>query len=250
MERDGVYGHVNFIDCPLFFFPLEVDVLSFEQPNLFTTLFLDNDQTPIFNIASSLIQLQAVVGKIPVIRGHGTISKTAIKLMKTLMSEEEEESQPVVQRPREKDGNTQEKSVISNLVIIDRNIDYVSALLSQLNYEGLLDETFGINCSKVNFPSTVTKTINAKKHVVNSTDEVFRDIRDAHLSSAFAKLRDKGIELKRQSEKRNQMDLNQIKDFVKNQLKAIQSQQASLSLHVSACELIMEDKKESCFIER
>lgn len=36
------------------------------------------------------------------------------------------------------------ESVVSDLMIFDRDTDYASALLSQLNYEGLLDEAFGI----------------------------------------------------------------------------------------------------------
>lgn len=33
--------------------------------------------------------------------------------------------------------------LIDNMLIIDRDVDYISTLLSQLNYEGLLDETLG-----------------------------------------------------------------------------------------------------------
>ena len=36
---------------------------------------------------------------------------------------------------------------IDNLLLIDRNIDPLTPLLSQLTYEGLIDEIFGINNS-------------------------------------------------------------------------------------------------------
>ena len=37
---------------------------------------------------------------------------------------------------------------IDNLLIIDRNVDLLTPLLSQLTYEGLIDELFNINHSK------------------------------------------------------------------------------------------------------
>lgn len=40
---------------------------------------------------------------------------------------------------------------IDNLLIIDRNVDLLTPLLSQLTYEGLIDETFGIQNSKWTF---------------------------------------------------------------------------------------------------
>ena len=37
---------------------------------------------------------------------------------------------------------------IDNLLIIDRNVDLLTPMLSQLTYEGLIDELFNISCSK------------------------------------------------------------------------------------------------------
>lgn len=36
--------------------------------------------------------------------------------------------------------------VITDLLLIDRDVDYFSPLVSALNYEALLDEAFGIKC--------------------------------------------------------------------------------------------------------
>ena len=38
--------------------------------------------------------------------------------------------------------------LIDNMLLIDRDVDYIASLLSQLNYEGLLDETLGKQFSK------------------------------------------------------------------------------------------------------
>ena len=38
---------------------------------------------------------------------------------------------------------------IDNLFILDRTVDMLTPMLTQLTYEGLIDETFGINNSKL-----------------------------------------------------------------------------------------------------
>lgn len=38
---------------------------------------------------------------------------------------------------------------IDSLLILDRNVDLLTPLLSQLTYDGLIDEIFGINNSKL-----------------------------------------------------------------------------------------------------
>lgn len=40
---------------------------------------------------------------------------------------------------------------IGHLVLMDRDYDFVSALLSPVTYEALLDEVFGITCGAVDF---------------------------------------------------------------------------------------------------
>jgi hypothetical protein len=41
------------------------------------------------------------------------------------------------------------------LIIIDRNIDFVTPLLKQITYEGLIDEFYGINGAIVKVPTAL-----------------------------------------------------------------------------------------------
>lgn len=76
-------------------------------------------------------RMQKLVGNIGQMHAIGKCSKQLLKTITRLQKEEKFEP------------NTSEQS-ISNMLIVDRDIDYISTLISQLNYEGLLDETFGI----------------------------------------------------------------------------------------------------------
>ena len=49
-------------------------------------------------------------------------------------------------------------SSIENLIIIDRDIDFATVLLTQLTYEGLLDELFGISNNQAEVDSNRSYT--------------------------------------------------------------------------------------------
>lgn len=40
LEEEGVYGRISFIDAPVFFFPLDFDLISLELNDAFTPLFV------------------------------------------------------------------------------------------------------------------------------------------------------------------------------------------------------------------
>lgn len=52
------------------------------------------------------------------------------------------------------------------------DVDLVSPLCSQVTYEGLLDDIFGINCGVVEFGKDVTGTDKPVKVPLNSQDPV------------------------------------------------------------------------------
>ena len=91
-----------------------------------------------FNISIGLQQLQKLIGPIRNIHAIGKYSKMCLKVMEQL-NEEINETE------------FNDNVLIDNMLIIDRDVDYISALLSQLNYEGLLDETLGKQFSEYRF---------------------------------------------------------------------------------------------------
>ena len=55
---------------------------------------------------------------------------------------------------------------VENLIIIDRDVDFASLLLTQLTYEGLIDELIGIKHNKAEIDSSVVGgTVPNKSHV-------------------------------------------------------------------------------------
>lgn len=87
----------------------------------------DLDQSFVFNISIALQQLQKLIGPIRNIHAIGKYSKMCLKVLEQLNQE--------ISETNEFNDNV----LIDNMLIIDRDVDYISTLLSQLNYEGLLD---------------------------------------------------------------------------------------------------------------
>ena len=66
-----------------------------------------------------------------------------------------------------------------------------SALLTGVTYESMLNDVFGINCCKIAFgdevesKQTQEKPQPHKTRVLNGQDEVFRSVRNRHMTAVF-----------------------------------------------------------------
>jgi hypothetical protein len=77
-----------------------------------------------------LDQLQKLIGLIPCAYSKGKYADLISQLLTKLN---------IMSR-----NSSVDNCIISNVILMDRDEDYVSVLLSQLNYVGILDETFSI----------------------------------------------------------------------------------------------------------
>ncbi|GFT08994.1 vacuolar protein sorting-associated protein 33B [Nephila pilipes] len=240
LEREGVYGYAKQMELPLGFWCLDKDLFSLELPDFINSFYLRGDLTYVHTAAMALAQLCKICGPIPKIFGHGRCSKMVVDLMNLIMKESSSPS-----------GGSDR---ISHLIILDRDIDYVSVFLSQLTYEGMLDEFFGINSGRILFPKEVTGKDEKLKVVLNSSDVVFNEIRNNYFASVFGLLRDKAKELQVKERQTKStlpsMSLGDIKKFVTDEMKNVRQQHTSLSVHIGACEVILNTKSEENFQER
>lgn len=133
---------------------------------------------------------------------------------------------------------------ISHLFILDRDADYVTPLLTQLTYEGALDDRFGIQAGVVEFPGKVVGQDAPRKIALNSKDTIYDNIRNKHFASVSSYLIMKAKEVNAKKEQAQTMTASQIKDFVANELRTLQTLHATLALHLRACEFITESMRQ------
>ncbi|XP_062574358.1 vacuolar protein sorting-associated protein 33B-like isoform X2 [Saccostrea cucullata] len=235
LEYEGVIGHVTLSEFQLDFLPLDKDILSLELPEFFKTFYLENDQTWIHTVAKSLVRIQALTGEIGHVHCIGKGAKMTNDLMNFLMK-------------RSSSDQDFSRHEIGTLILIDRDVDYVTPLCSQLTYEGLLDETFGIKCGAIEFGPEVTGKQQSAKLLLNSDDVIFEDVRNRHFSHVLGYLSSKAKLLQQDFDKRHGLkSVGDMKDFVANELRRLKEQKSVLANHIGACEQILGKKTKGGF---
>lgn len=139
LQNRGVFGSFTLIEefkCDLF--PFDNDLLSMELSGSFKEFYLENDPTCLYQVAQAIQGLQKLYGKISRITGRGPAASKVWELLQRL-NREEEDNKAV----------STSSVAIEHLLLLDRSVDLLSPLVTQLTYEGLIDEIFGIKYSKV-----------------------------------------------------------------------------------------------------
>ncbi|XP_053933160.1 vacuolar protein sorting-associated protein 33B isoform X3 [Cuculus canorus] len=236
LEEEGVFGDVTCDEWSFYLLPLDEDIISMELPEFFRDYFLEGDHRWINSISRALQLLNSLYGPFGKAYGIGRCAKMSYELWQDLEKESEGDSQG-------------RKPEIGNVFLMDRDMDYVTTLCSQVVYEGLVDDTFRIKCGSVDFGPEVTSSDKSIKVLLNAQDKVFNQIRNEHFSSVFGFLSLKSRNLQAQYDRRRGMDIKQMKNFVSQELKGLKQEHRLLSLHIGACESIMKKKTKQDFQE-
>lgn len=251
METLGVFGSFTTIEeYSPDFFVLDSDVISIEWPLCFRECNFEMDYSSLYQLAKSLMTLQCAFGIIPSVYGIGRLSKILYDYMNKLKSELISIENNVV-------------SMIDQLILIDRSVDLLSPSITQLTYEGLLDEIYGINQTAIRLPpekfitnnddqttSSAPKKSQVGKFYLNSGDELFKKLRDLYYLRVGPVLRVSAKNLTTQfDERRTAKTVREIKQFVEKipYLQRLRNQQAN---HTSMAELIREVTDREEFHER
>ncbi|THH33141.1 hypothetical protein EUX98_g1037 [Antrodiella citrinella] len=255
LEEEGVLGDVTISSYNLQFIPLAEDVLSLENDWAFKEIWVDGDETVIFNSMQALLSLQKLYGLFPRIVGKGDYASKLANLLT---------------RYNQGQGTTAAGKVSSekldSLVILDRRVDMITPLLTQLTYAGLMDELIGITNSHMEIPISLLNASTAppaasgpstspstgtsvpvslskekkkKHHLTTATDPLLSELQDLNFSAVGKKLNSVARRLDEDYKLRHQATtVSQLRDFV-GKLGGLQSEHQSLRLHTGLSELLV-----------
>lgn len=240
---------MNVSELPLSFFPLEKDILSLELDESFLDLYLAKDVTPNFLLAKALMGIQQNHGLFPRIIGKGDNAKRVAELLlrmrqELLAGEDATEANRVGLSP-----STTNESVI----IIDREVDFVTPLLTQLTYEGLIDELFEIQNNQTKVDTSVVGaqaqsaagTSQSRKRTLqlDSSDKLYDQLRDANFAIVGSLINKVARRLQQYQAdyeaKHKTQSIAELKEFV-SQLPSFQQEQASARTHAGLTEQIRD----------
>ncbi|KAJ4345865.1 Vacuolar protein-sorting-associated protein 33 [Didymosphaeria variabile] len=252
LEEAGVLGEASVSEWPLFFVPLADDVLSLELDDAVTDLYLRQDPTSIYLAARALMQQQQKHGLFPRIIGKGDNGKRLTDLLTRMRTEVTAGDASSSTSPSFL--GLAPSSTADSLIIIDREVDFPTVLLTQLTYEGLLDEVFNISANQTEVDSSVVggaapqpgqsgsaSTSRERKILIDSKDPLYATLGDSNFA-IVGNLLNKAARRLQSSTGRDQLAAKttaELRDFVAK-LPGYQAEQASLKLHTSLAEEIIK----------
>ncbi|KAH8814972.1 vacuolar protein sorting-associated protein-like protein 33A [Xylogone sp. PMI_703] len=256
LEEAGILGDVTIAEYPLYFVPLEEDVLSLELEDSFRDLYLRKDPTPTFLMAKAMMQIQQKHGLFPRIIGKGDNAKRLADLLgrmrqELVAGEDSTESRKLGLIP---------STSIESMIVIDREVDFATPLLTQLTYEGLIDEVVGIQNNQADVDSSIVgaapvpqgSKVSAaqpkkRKIQLDSSDKLYSQLRDTNFAIVGSLLNKVARRLKDDYESRHGSKTTaELREFV-SKLPGYQAEQQSLKIHTGLAEEIMKHTKTEQF---
>eukprot|EP01112_Ceratiomyxa_fruticulosa_P014948 TRINITY_DN4340_c0_g6_i1.p1 TRINITY_DN4340_c0_g6~~TRINITY_DN4340_c0_g6_i1.p1 ORF type:complete len:617 (-),score=127.38 TRINITY_DN4340_c0_g6_i1:93-1943(-) len=247
LEEEGVYGNITVGEYHLDLIPFDEDVLSLELDTAYRECLLDGDRTSLFYVARSLMKLQSLFGLIPNIKGKGILSRQVADMMLRMRREMGAEEPTITPE-------------IDTLILLDRDTDMITPVCTQLTYEGLIDEVFGIQNTYVDLDAEIAGPIGPNKEkpppgkkikvALNSNDKLYNEIRNLNFSVLGPLLNRKAKEIDEYYKTRHgAQTVSAIRDFMKK-LASTQQEHNSLNIHTNITEKILGITKDPAFHRR
>eukprot|EP00762_Andalucia_godoyi_P000574 ANDGO_05304.mRNA.1 Vacuolar protein-sorting-associated protein 33 homolog len=260
LEDLGVLDSIQQIgEMQLDLIAFDDDVLSMEMESGFRDMALDGDKTTLYYVTRSIMKLQAVFGVIPTVMGKGSQAKFVSEMMKRMHKELEIDSLNV-------------NPEIDGIFLIDRDVDLFTPMLTQLTYEGLVDEIFGIKngfvevelevkeqpkdkqaqpaaaSASTDTPAEQTRSLLQKTKVpLNNSNSLYSEIRDLSFTQVGPTLNKKAVYIDENYKERHQAKtVSEIREFMKK-LPNLQEEHRALGIHINIAEKISKIVRDSSF---
>eukprot|EP00826_Nyctotherus_ovalis_P053979 TRINITY_DN7048_c0_g5_i4.p1 TRINITY_DN7048_c0_g5~~TRINITY_DN7048_c0_g5_i4.p1 ORF type:complete len:567 (+),score=191.38 TRINITY_DN7048_c0_g5_i4:1105-2805(+) len=211
LEEGTVLKSLNIYELPYELMPLEKDVLTLDDNESFRNLVLGYNYQPLTLVKHSLQRIEALYGKIPLKFAKGAWS---CSVLDALQGKDKESKQ-------EKTDESQ-YSEIDVLVLVDRTVDLFTPLLTQMTYEGVIDEFFNIKSGIIKVdehivdPDTKGPTGTKTMYLFSQEDIMFGETRDLHFNLMKEQFPKKFEEMKSLCEKKNAFKtVAEMTDYVK-----------------------------------
>lgn len=200
---------------------------------------LENEDRMLFSTACALSRLQQSHGTISRISGFGKWSKRVHELI--LDQSGEMQAQFALEGGFDYTfGGAFVGSHVDHLILVDRQADWITPLLTQLTYAGLIDEAYHISS-----PGLITGHDGQK---VQLNDDLFKQLSDLNFGSVGPTLNKVARQLQAEiDETHNAKSVAEIKDYVTKRLEAHKILKQNLKVHTSIAEDMLVQVKSSNF---
>ena len=160
--------------------PLDADLYCLESDESFREIYIDKNYDSISKLAEVVLKFEAAFGKIQSKYIKGDMAKIF--------------NDYLILKEAEHKLKTNEQ--ILGMIVLDRSIDFITPLLSNYTYEGMIDEYLGINKGNITVKRSFTKSIlkpdyrkkkpddNIEYPLTSDVNGFFSDLRCMHYITA------------------------------------------------------------------
>ncbi|XP_056683837.1 vacuolar protein-sorting-associated protein 33 homolog isoform X2 [Spinacia oleracea] len=207
LKEEKVHDLFTIGEYPLYMVPLDEDVISFELDFAYKECLVDADTSSLWHIAKAIHRLEFSFGLIPNVRAKGKASLDVAEILDRMQTEEPVNIDNVLPD-------------INTLILLDREVDMITPMCTQLTYEGLLDELLHVNDGAVELDASIMGAQQEGKKVkvpLNSSDKLLKETRDLNFEVVVQVLRQKATSMKQDYTDitTNNQTVSELKDFVK-----------------------------------
>ena len=241
ITSSNVIQYFNIYSFQTDLIPFDYDLLSLENDNVIKDLYINSKYDALTSLAKAIAKIELIYGKIK----YKYIKGDNANVLNELLAKEEKNNG--IEEPK-KGGNE-----IYGCVFLDRNVDFITPFCSNYTYEGLLDETFGIdrNMIKVKegiIDSTKIKDKDKLKTIEVSSRIVFYSrLRNMLFPIANSFLKTKLNELQSAGEQAKNMtvksEISQLKNVLEKYKSMIVEEKGPMTEHISLAEYITKTQQ-------
>ncbi|KAG5667506.1 hypothetical protein PVAND_015485 [Polypedilum vanderplanki] len=249
LESEGLADIVSLHRFSWDFIKVDQNLMLLEIPKTFQQIFIQKDKSVLSSIANSLKVFNIVHKRPNLVLTCGENSEKVIEMVARMESF------------RKTQKNDNERTPDFNaMIVIDRDADYPSCLLTPVTYSGLMLELYDMKAGVLNIegenkissgkleflkdpPSKLDEQNDVKTlRMCGSSDEFYTLNKHNHFSDVvnIIKAESKNLEQEKRKYSRD-MNLEQMKDFVEQNLPKVAAQKKVLYKHLIICEKIVQE---------
>eukprot|EP00045_Choanoeca_perplexa_P014949 m.179962 g.179962 ORF g.179962 m.179962 type:complete len:621 (-) comp16848_c0_seq22:393-2255(-) len=231
-EREGVYGLIERRDLPIHAFTMDDDTWSMGDSGSLAATYIHGVTDCVSTTAAALNVIAQHFGPALQTDYLGELAKAAVEQLQKIQA----------LPPSEAAGRRATKPMFDRLIVVDRSVDMVTPLCTQLTYAGLASEAFKVADGQCHLPSETTVADGKSKVLFNvARDEVFADLRDVNFSRIGAVVKKHAAASKQGMDQASLTDLKAMRALV-DKLPQLQQQRSALAAHLDLSMLIMDTK--------
>lgn len=271
---------------PIDLIPLDADVLSLERADVLRRAVVEGlPSDPVTAVARSLVTLQDCAGTVGRVQALGPMAEAVLERSMSMRVDDYAAEDlgggdvaagggggrnlTATSVGPDQGGNSDPfASQVDAMMVIDRNIDMVTPMLTPLTYEGLLDEVLGIECGLVRVDANIIEppedsspdernatlantTSSTASIALNDADTLYAEVRDQHVEKfgSFLQQQAQALKATHSDFTDKNRDLSEIHQFVK-QIPIFTQNLRSLTHHILLAELVKSATEESTFRQR